>query len=187
MNPSCSDILQAINSVSSDQVIVLPNNKNVIPAARQAAEVAGKTVKVLPTRSIPQGLSALVGFNSDTGLEKNLTDMSGRQEQVRSVEITTAVRESRVNKLQIKKGDYIGLIDGDIEVACDTLNRAVFGSLEAVDAGNAGIVSLFYGDRVKDNEAAELGDSIKMKYPELDIKVIRGSQPHYSYIISVEQ
>ena len=187
MNPSCSDILQTINSVSSDQVIVLPNNKNVIPSARQAAELTEKTVKVLPTRSIPQGLSAMVCFNGEAGLNKNLAEMSRCQYQVRSVEITTAVRDARVSELQIKKGNYIGLIDGDIKVACDSLDQAVFQSLEVVDAGSAGIVSLFYGDQVEDDEAAELGDSIKEKYPDLDIEVIRGSQPHYSYIISVEQ
>jgi len=187
MNPSCSDILQAINSVSSGQVIVLPNNKNVIPAARQAAEVAGKTVKVLPTLSIPQGLSALLGFNSGAGLEENLTDMSRRQEQVRAIEITTAVRDAQVNKLQIKKGNYIGLIDGDMRVARDNLNQAVLSSLEAIDANNAGIASLFYGDGVTDDETAELGSAIKMKYPELEVELIKGSQPHYSYIISVER
>ena len=187
MNPSCSDILQMINSVSSDQVIVLPNNKNVIPAARQAAELTGKTVKVLPTRSIPQGLSAMVCFDGEAGLNKNLAEMSRCQEQVRSIEITAAVRDARVNKLQIKEGNYIGLIDGDIKVACDSLDQAVFQSLEAVDAGSAGIVSLFYGNQVKNDEAAELGDSVKGKYPNLVIELMRGSQPHYSYIISVEQ
>ena len=187
MNPSCSDILQTINSVSSDQVIVLPNNKNVIPAARQAAELTGKTVKVLPTRSIPQGLSAMVCFSNEVGLDENLAEMSGYQEQVRSVEITTAVRDAQVSKLHIKKGNYIGIIDGDIKVACDSLDQAVFQSLEAVDAKNAGIASLFYGNQVKDDEAAELKDSLKEKYPDLDIELIKGSQPHYSYIISVEQ
>ena len=187
MNPSCSDILQAINSVPSDRVIVLPNNKNVIPAAKQAAEAARKTVRVVPTRSIPQGLSTLLGFNCEMELEENLAEMSRAQERVKSIEVTNAVRDARIGTLEIKKGDYISLVDGDMKVACDTLNRAVFSSLEAADAANAGIVTLFYGDEVRDNEAAELGDSIKMKYPELDIELIRGSQPHYSYIISVEQ
>jgi DAK2 domain fusion protein YloV len=187
MNPSCSDILQTINSVSYDQVIVLPNNKNIIPAAKQAAELAKKTVKVLPTRSIPQGLSAMVCFNGEAGLDQNLAEKTRFLERVKSVEITTAFRDARVSKLQIKKGNYIGLIDRDIKVACDSLDQAVFQSLEAVDAGSAGIVSLFYGDQVEGDEAAELRDSVKEKYPDLDIELIRGSQPHYFYIISVEQ
>ena len=186
MNPSCSDILKAINSVSSEQVIVLPNNKNIIPAAKQAAEVSEKAVKVLPTRSIPQGLSALIAFNREAGLDENLADMSAGQEQVRSIEVTTAVRDARVNKLQIKKGDYIALIDGDIKVTCDSLDQAVFNSLEVVDAGIAGIISLFYGDQVEEHDATALGDSIKEKYPDLEIELIRGTQPHYLYIVWVE-
>jgi len=187
MNPSCSDILQAINSLPSSQVIILPNNKNIIPAARQAAEAALKTVKVLPTRSIPQGLSALVGFNREARLEENLANMSKNQEQVRSVEITTAVRGTRVNSLQIKKGDYLGLIDGELQVACNSLAQAVYDSLEKVDASSAGIVTLFYGNEVKDTEAAELAESIKLEYRGLEVEVLPGSQPHYSYIISVER
>lgn len=186
MNPSCSDILQAIDSAPADKVIVLPNNKNVIPAAKQAAAAAKKTVKVMPTRSIPQGLSALLGFNCEMELEKNLTEMSRAQERVRSIEITNAVRDARIGTIQIRKGDYISLIDGNIRVACKSLDRAIFDSLQAVDVGNAGIVSLFYGDQINEDEATDLGESIKEKYPDLEIELIQGGQPHYSYIISVE-
>ena len=186
MNPSCSDILQSIDSTSADKVIVLPNNKNIIPAARQAASAAKKIVKVVPTQSIPQGLSALLGFNCEMELEENLTEMSRGQERVRSIEVTNAVRDARIGALQIKKGNYIGLIDGTIKVTCDGLDQAVFQSLEAVDIGYAGIVSLFYGDQVNEDEATDLGESIKQKYPELEIELIQGCQPHYPYIISVE-
>ncbi len=186
MNPSCTDILQAIDSVPSDKVIVLPNNKNVIPAARQAATVAKKKVKVLPTRSVPQGLSALVGFNCEKELDLNLREMSRAQERVRSIEITNAVRDARMSTLQIKKGDYISLIDGNIRVASNNLNQAVFSALKAIDAGHAGIASLFYGDRVDSNEATDLSKAVKEQYPELEIEVIQGGQPHYSYIMSIE-
>jgi len=186
MNPSCSDILQAIDSTPADTVIVLPNNKNVIPAARQAATAAKKTVKVVPTRSIPQGLSALMGFNCDTELETNLAEMSMAQERVSSIEVTSAVRDARIGTVQIQKGDYISLIDGNIKVACKSLDRAIFESLQAIDVKNAGIVSLFYGDQINDDEASDLGESIKEKYPELEIELIQGGQPHYPYIISVE-
>ena len=186
MNPSCSDILQAIDSTSANKVIVLPNNKNIIPAARQAAAAARKVVKVMPTRSIPQGLSALMGFNCETELEKNLTEMSRTQERVRSIEVTNAVRDSRIGNLQIKKGDYIGLINSNIEVARKSIDQAIFDSLQAVDVGDAEIVSLFYGDQINDNEATDLVESIKEKYPELELELIQGCQPHYPYIISVE-
>jgi hypothetical protein len=186
MNPSCSDILQTIDSAPADKVIVLPNNKNVIPAARQAAAAAKKIVKVVPTRSIPQGLSALMGFNYEMELEKNLTEMSRAQERVRSIEVTNAVRDAKIGTVQVQRGDYIGIIDDNVKVACKSLDRAIFDCLQAVDVGNAGIASLFYGDQINDDEAADLGESIKEKYPELEIEVIQGCQPHYSYIISVE-
>jgi len=186
MNPSCSDILQAIDSASADTVIVLPNNKNVIPAARQAAAAAKKIVKVVPTRSIPQGLSALMGFNCETELEKNLTEMSRTQERVRSIEVTNAVRDAKIGTVQVQRGDYISLIDGNIKFACKSLDQTIFNSLQAADVENAEIASLFYGDQINDDQATDLGESIKEKYPELEIELIQGCQPHYPYIISVE-
>ena len=186
MNPSCADILQAINSVSTDEAIVLPNNKNVIPAAKQAAAASEKIVKVVPTRSIPQGLAALMGFSYEVELEKNLTEMSRAQERVRSIEVTNAVRDVRIGTLQVQKEDYVGIIDGNMKVACKSLDQAIFDSLQAVDVGNAEIVSLFYGDQTNDDDAVDLSESIKEKYPELVIELIQGCQPYYSYIISVE-
>jgi DAK2 domain fusion protein YloV len=186
MNPSCADVLQAIDSVPSDRVILLPNNKNVIPAARQAATIAKKSVKVLPTRSIPQGLSALVGFNCEAEMDLNIREMAKAQERVRSVEITNAIRDTRTGALQIRKGDHIGLIDGSVKVAGDNVNQAVFRALQAVDAGAAEIASLFYGDQIDGDEAADLSHALKEVYPELEIEVIQGGQPHYSYIMSIE-
>ena len=127
-----------------------------------------------------------MGFNCEMELEKNLAEMSRAQERVRSIEVTNAVRDARIGAVHIKKGDYIGLIDGNIKVACDSLNQAVFQSLEAIDVGNAGIVSLFYGDHINEAEVTDLIESIKEKYPELEIELIQGCQPHYPYIISVE-
>jgi DAK2 domain fusion protein YloV len=186
MNPSCADILQAINSVPSDKVIVLPNNKNIIPSARQAASLARKKVKVLPTRSVPQGISALVGFNCEKELELNYREMSDSLAKVRSIEVTNAVRDARIGALPIKKGDYIVLIDGNIKVAGSSLDRAVLDAFKAVAAESAGIASLFYGDRVGGDEAAGLSKALKEQYPGMEIETIAGGQPHYSYIISIE-
>jgi dihydroxyacetone kinase-like predicted kinase len=186
MNPSCSDILKAIDTTSADKVIVLPNNKNVIPAAKQAAAVAKKTVKVVPTRSIPQGLSALMAFSCETELEKNLIEMSRAQKQVRSIEVTNAVRDAKIGTVQVRRGDYMGLIDGNITVVSKSLDQAIFDSLHAAEASYAEIASLFYGDQIDDDEATGLGESIKEKYPELEIELIQGCQPHYPYIISIE-
>ncbi len=186
MNPSCSEIVQAIDSVSSDKVILLPNNKNVIPAARQAAAITRKKVKVLPTRSIIQGLSAMMGFNCEMELDSNIKQMSRCQKRARSIEVTKAVRDASMGEIHIKKGDYIGLIDGNIKVADSKINQAILNALQTVNVESAEIVSLFYGDQVDGNEATELKDTLKERYPALEIEVIQGSQPHYPYIISVE-
>ncbi len=187
MNPSCLDILQAIEALSSEKVIVLPNNKNIIPAAHQAAELTGKTVRVLPTRSIPQGLSAMVSFNSETGLDENIAVMSGFKEQVNSIEITAAIRDAKVNGLEVHQGNFMGIVDGKVLYAEETIEDAVFNSLDAVDARNAGIITVFYGDLVEGSMANDLGESIRNKYPEINVEIVQGMQPHYSYIISVDR
>jgi len=187
MNPSCLDILEAIESLPSEKVIILPNNKNIIPAAHQAAELTDKYVSVLPTRSIPQGLSAMVSFNSEVGLDENIENMSGFQEHVNCVEITSAIRDATVNGLEIQQGEFIGIVDGEVLYAEKTIVETVFKSLGSVNARNAGIITVFYGDLVEGKLADNLGDSIRKKYPDVDVEIIRGGQPHYPYIISVER
>ena len=186
MNPSCLDIVQAIDLLSSEKVIILPNNKNIIPATHQAAELTDKMVRVIPTRSIPQGLSAMVSFNSEVGLDENVEAMSGFKEQVHSVEITTAIRNAMVNGLEIRLGDFMGIIDGNVRFAEKTIEDAVINSLNAAGAEDAGVITVFYGDQVEGGTATLLGDSLRSRYTGADIEIVQGSQPHYSYIISVE-
>jgi DAK2 domain fusion protein YloV len=186
MNPSCADILEAIDAVASDRVIILPNNKNIIPTAKQAAGVTRKNVKVVPTRSVPQGLSALVGFNPRSDLDANVKEMVRAQDRVRSVEITIAVRDARMGDLQIKKGEYIGLVDGNIRVAGRDLHETVFRALEAAGLDNAEILTLFYGDTIGGDQAADLAAKLRERCPGPEVEVIQGGQPHYAYIISVE-
>jgi DAK2 domain fusion protein YloV len=186
MNPSCADLLEAIDAVPSDRVIVLPNNKNIIPTAKQAVTVARKQVKVLPTRSVPQGLAALVGFNCQADVDLNLKEMARAQERVRSIEITAAVRDARIGALQIRKGDFVGLIDGNIRVAGSDLDQTVLDCLRAVGPETAEIATLFHGDQVDAERAAALSRTVKEQFPALEVEVVPGGQPHYAYIISVE-
>lgn len=186
MNPSCADLLEAIDAVPSDRVIILPNNKNVIPTAKQAVTVTKKQVKVLPTRSVPQGLAALVGFNGQAEMEPNLKEMAKGQERVRSVEVTAAVRDARIGALQIRKGDYLGVIDGNIRVAGADLDGTVLACLRAVGPETAEIATLFYGDQIEADQAAALARVLKEQFPALEVEVVPGGQPHYAYIISVE-
>ncbi len=186
MNPSTQEILQAIELVPSDKVIVLPNNKNVILTAQQAVGLSSKRVHVLPTRSIPQGVSALLAFNCERELEANLSEMTEALERVKSIEITKAVRASKAGKLSIKKGDFLGIIDGKITVACDNLWRTVTGTIVAANVDKAEIITLYYGADIKEEEAQSLGKALRDEHPGLQVEVVEGSQPYYSYIASVE-
>jgi hypothetical protein len=186
MNPSCAEIAEAINSVASDRIIVLPNNKNVIPAAQQAATMAKKKVTVLSTRSVPQGLAALIAYNSEGNLDTNVSEMTRAVERVRSIEVTRAVRDAKIDDLNIKTGNFISLVDGSIKVASKSLLEAVEGAFEAIDATSAEIASLYYGDDITAEEATCLCQSLKEKYPNIEFEMIQGGQPHYSCIIAVE-
>jgi dihydroxyacetone kinase-like predicted kinase len=186
MNPSCSDIVQAVDLVPSDKVIVLPNNKNIVPSAKQAATVSKKKLMVLPTHSIPQGLAAMLAFNCEMELESNLNEMARAQERVRSIEITKAVRDVKLGQLQMKKGDFIGLIDGKIKVTSDNLTDTVANTLKIAGAEEADIATLYYGDEIESEEARSLGQVLQAIHPNMEVEIVEGGQPHYSYVIALE-
>jgi len=186
MNPSCSDILKAIDSVPSSNVIVLPNNINIVSAAKQATGLTKKKVKVIASCNIPQGISALLAFNSEAGLDFNISEMTKTLDRVRSVEIARAVRDTKIGKIKIQQGDYIGLLDGHLKVSGNNLLRITYDILEIADIANGEVVSLYYGNDIEGKEAAKLSQLIKQKHPHLDIELIAGGQPHYYYIISIE-
>jgi len=186
MNPSTQEILQAIESVPSDKVIVLPNNKNVVLTAKQAASLSNKKVAVLPTQSVPQGIAALIAFNCEMEMESNLSEMAKAQQRVKSVEVTKAVREAKLGKLRIKAGEFIGLIDGKLKAANANLRQAVTSTLKAAEVKKAEIISLYYGCDIVGEEAESLGRALQAQHPHLQVEVIEGGQPHYSYVVSVE-
>lgn len=186
MNPSTQEILQAVESVPSDKVIVLPNNKNVVLTAQQAASLSKKKVAVLPTRSVPQGIAALLAFNCEMELESNLSEMAKAQQRVKSVEVTKAIREAKWGKLHIKAGEFVGLIDGKIKAANANLRQAVTSTLKAAEVKKAEIISLYYGGDIVGEEAKSLSRALQAQHPHLQVEVIEGGQPHYSYIVSVE-
>lgn len=186
MNPSTQDILSAIDLVPSDKVIVLPNNKNVILTAQQAAKVSKKKVCVLPTRSIPNGVAALIAFNCEMELESNLSEMSKAMQNVKCIEVTKAVRAAKMGKLNIQKGEFIGLVDGKITTSCNNLWRAVTDALDNANLETAEIITLYYGADIDAEEAQSLGKAVQEQHAGLQVDVVAGGQPHYSYIISVE-
>lgn len=187
MNPSTKDLLEAIERVPAERVIVLPNNSNIIMAAGSACELADKPCAVVPTRSLPQSFAALFAVDPDASLDENVEAMTGATSEVKTGEITTAIKNSRdAHKNRIKKGDVIGIVDGSIEVVGKSVDEVAMGLLEAMDAEDADTLTLLGGEDYSSDELAELVIAIEAAYPELEIDPQQGEQPLYPLILSVE-
>lgn len=186
MNPSTKDILQAVESVPSDKIIILPNNKNIILTAEQVQSLTQKQVTVVPSTTIPQGVVALLAFDYEADFKTNSHIMENAISSVKSIEITRSIRSTKVNGLKIKRKQPIGLLDGELVVAgksdIDVLNKL----LDKIDMDKAEIVTLYHGEDVETTEAEQISTKITEKFPQVQVEVVRGGQPHYSYIISVE-
>ncbi len=186
MNPSTEQLLKAVESVPSEDVIILPNNKNIILAAEQAKALSEKQVEVVPTISVPQGISALLALNYQADLASNARIMAEATETIETIEITTAVRSVRVNGVPVQKGEVIGLINGKLKVKGDSPSSVVLEALEGIQAEEYEIITIYYGESIAADEAQQLADQILSRYPEQEIEVVDGGQPHYHYILSVE-
>ena len=186
MNPSTQDLLQAIDSIPNEQVILLPNNSNIVLAAQQARELSEKQVELVPTKTIPQGIAALLAFNYQSDLDVNVSAMISASEQVETIEITRAVRSAQVNGLSITEGQYIGLLDGDLVTVGETVEAVTQSLMDQVAMAACEIVTVYHGRDVLPQEAEQLGKLIADAYPELEIEVLDGGQAHYHYVISAE-
>jgi DAK2 domain fusion protein YloV len=186
MNPSTKDILQAVESTFSDKVIILPNNKNIILTAEQVQSLTQKKIKVVPTRTIPQGVVALLAFDYEAEFKANAEIMEKALSSVRSIEVTRSVRSTKVNGLKIRRRQPIGLLDGELVEAGETSLDVVNQALARLDMKKYEVVTIYYGEDAEVAEAEQVSASITERYPNVQVEVIRGGQPHYSYIISVE-
>jgi dihydroxyacetone kinase-like predicted kinase len=186
MNPSTKDILEAVERVPSDKVIVLPNNKNVVLTAQQVKSLTAKSVWVVPTETIAQGVTALIAFNPEDDFEANAKAMNEARSTVKTIEITRATHSTRIKGLDIKQGQAIGLLDGKLLASGDKPSDVIFDLLSRIDLTQASIVTIYYGADTDETEANKISADICQQYPALDITVIYGGQPHYNYIISVE-
>ncbi len=186
MNPSTADILKAIEQAKTDQVIVLPNNKNIIPAAEQAKALTRKKVAIIPAQTIPQGIAALLGFNFQSDLETNSKAMTRAAQSVQTAEITTATRTASLDGIEVKAGHVIGLIDGMLAGAGEDREELALRMLHQMRADEKEIVTFYYGDSVTAKEAERLAGQVRQKFPSQQVEIINGGQPHYHYIISVE-
>jgi len=186
MNPSTKDLLQAVNSVASDKVIILPNNKNVTPAARKVRSLTDKTVKVMATQSIPQGVAALLAFNSEADLEANVQAMKKAMSLVKSIAVTRAARSSRLGSLSIIRRQPIGFLDGELVTVGDSVIDALGKTLAKVALDAAEVITIYYQGSSERSEIEQLNTGLRQQYPHLQIELVRGGQPHYNYIASVE-
>jgi hypothetical protein len=186
MNPSTAEILEAVERVPADKVIILPNNKNVLMAAQQACEVSEKMVAVVPTRTIPQGVCALLALDQNATLDGNVSAMLRATQDVVTGEVTWATRNVELNGVAVHEGDAIGLLDDHLVVDTDSFDEAVYWLLAEVNLEDRELVTLYYGDGVAEPQASQLVEKLTDAYPDLEFEVIEGGQPHYPYIISIE-
>lgn len=186
MNPSTNDIFLTVEEVPSDNIILLPNNKNIIPAALLVRELTRKNLRVIPTRTIPQGISALISFVPEEDFEANLAQMEAAIDTVRTIEITRSTRDTKVNGLEVKGEQFIGLLDGELLAAGKGPEEVIFQLLARLDLSQASIVTLYFGKDASENEAKQISARICKLYPVLDVGVVKSGQPNYHYIISVE-
>ena len=187
MNPSTEDMLNAIEKVNAKTVFILPNNKNIILAANQAASlVEDKKIIVIPTKTIPQGITALINFIPDSTPEDNEQRMSAEISTVKTGQVTYAVRDTVIDDKEIKQDDFMGIGDSGILSVGQNLEPTVMDMMKQLVDEDSAIVSIYYGEDTKEEDANALGEKIGEAFPDVEIEVHYGGQPIYYYVISVE-
>lgn len=186
MNPSTQDIIDSIKKSGAKKAIVMPNNGNIIMAAKQAAEVSDIPVGIVPTKTISQGLTAMLSFDPDDSLADNVANMTDALDTVVSGEVTKANRDTTINDIAIHQGDFLGIVDGDIKVAASDLIVAASSMIEKMLDEDSEIITVMYGRDSNKKEAQRLVDELKKKHDDLEFELHDGGQPVYNFLISVE-
>ena len=186
MNPSIEELLSAVEKAPMQQVIILPNNSNVILSAEQVVSLTQKEVYVVPSKTLPQGIAALISFNFEADFAGNCKAMTQAINNIQTVEITTAVRSVQLGGVSVREGDFIGVINGHLAVANQNMQQVVHDTLKRMRIDNYEIITLYYGEDVAAGQAEQVAKDIKACYSQLEIEVVDGSQPHYAYILSAE-
>lgn len=186
MNPSTEELLDAVDTVPSQKVILLPNNSNVTLSARQVINLTEKEIYIVPTDTMPQGIAALIGFNFSADFESNCKVMTEAARSIQTAEITTAVRSVQLGPVRVREGDYIGIVNGHLAIAEQDMTHVIDETLQRMKIEQLEIITLYFGAGVSEQAAEELARRIKSQYSQLEIQVIDGGQAHYAYIISAE-
>ena len=186
MNPSAADIIAAVQQANAAFTIVLPNNKNIVLAAEQAAELSESPIAVVPSRSVPQGMAAMLAFNPDLTGDENAEAMRSMLDTVRSGEVTTAVRSTTIDGVDVREGEAIAILDGTLAAAAATPNDALAGMLESAEPEEGALVTLYYGAGLGEEDAQEAAEAIAGRFGGIELEVHEGGQPHYHYLVSIE-
>ena len=186
MNPSTKDLLDAIECLPADEVILLPNNKNVILTAQQACTMTDKAVFVVPSRTVPQGVSALLALNLQANFEQNVAAMTAALGEVETGEITTATRSVRLNSVEVSEGQIIGLHNGELRVAGASVEEVTLDLLQEMNPEDREIITMYYGNGVSESAAIALASRVQEQWPAQEVEIVAGGQEHYHYVISVE-
>ena len=186
MNPSVRDIVDAAKQLPAESVVVLPNNKNIVPAAVQAAELVSKEVGVVPTRSIPQGVAAMFAFDPESAVGSNVENMTAATESVRYGEVTTAIRSADIDGISVEQGATIGLLDGKLVATGDDPSEVLVSVVVKAEPERGGIVTLYSGEPVSEDAAQAATDAVEEALSDIDVELVSGGQPHYHYLFSVE-
>ena len=186
MNPSTEELLAAVNTVTARQVIILPNNSNVILSARQVVNLTDKEIYIVPTDTLPRGIAALMVFNYESDFATNCQNMTEAANNIKTAEITTAVRSVQISGVRVREGDYIGLINGNLTVAGQDMEIVIRDTLQRMYIDRYEIITLYYGEDITAQQAQETAKLIKAQYSHIEIEVINGGQPYYAYILSAE-
>ena len=187
MNPSAEEFVKAVETLNAEEIIIIPNNSNIILTAEQTIDLMPeRVIRVLKTRNIAQGYASLMVFDPTRDLDENIEDMTDAVSQVQSGEVTYAVRDTTVNGIEIKTNDYIGILGNKINVSTNSRLKTTKHLLKSMIDEESEIVTLFYGQDVKHGEVNKIVEYIEEIAPDVDVDVIAGNQDIYSYIIAVE-
>lgn len=186
MNPSTEDLLKGVGKVGGKVIYLIPNNSNIILSAEQARDISDREIIVIPSKSVPQGIAAMLAFNEEATKEENKENMIEALESVTDASVTYAVRDTKIGGKEIHKDDIIGIASKDIISSGNTIFDVVTETVDKLMNDDISLVTLFYGEDVKEEDAEKVRETIEEKYPDIDIDVIKGDQPIYYYIISLE-
>ena len=186
MNPSAKELSDSAALSAAAEVILLPNNSNIVPAARQAASLSEKPVHVLPTTSVPQGVSALLAFDPEASAESNLASMQDAMSALHSGELTKAVRSTTINGRSVSQGEVIALLDGQLVAASQDIEEALREMCRRAEPSPGNLITLYWGGDTEEGQAEQMAEKVRGWCPGVEIDLVYGGQPHYNYLVSIE-